>query len=133
MLGSALMFWKMWSNELGMTPRNSCGSDLPCIVHVLPQPVWPYAKMVPLKPSWQTNQQQRACFGGEVSVEYSSDPIIHDTPTRQEMGGRYLQRAGGALRPSLLTHHNRLDELVTRILVEVLLLRVRAEDGVEGE
>ena len=31
-----------------MTPRSSSLSSFPDIVNVLPQPVWPYAKMVPL-------------------------------------------------------------------------------------
>jgi hypothetical protein len=38
----------MCTKAFGMTPRSSGGSSAPIIVKLLPQPVCPYAKMVPL-------------------------------------------------------------------------------------
>lgn len=37
-------------SNLGMIPR-LIGSEVPCMVNDLPQPVWPYANTVPLYPS----------------------------------------------------------------------------------
>ena len=42
---------KIWWKARGMMPRSSGGSFTPSIVNVLPVPVCPYAKIVPLKPS----------------------------------------------------------------------------------
>ena len=38
----------MWANELGMMPFISGIERTPSIVKVLPVPVWPYAKIVPV-------------------------------------------------------------------------------------
>ena len=39
---------KMCSKDLGMMPLWVAGSLMPCMEKLLPQPVCPYAKMVPL-------------------------------------------------------------------------------------
>ena len=42
------MLSKIWLKARGMMPRSSGGLFTPSIVKVLPVPVWPYAKIVPL-------------------------------------------------------------------------------------
>lgn len=42
---------KMIYMYLGMIPLWDAGSVIPCIVKDFPQPVWPYANIVPLYPS----------------------------------------------------------------------------------
>lgn len=53
---------KMWSTACGMMPRSTGGSSLPSMVCVLPQPVWPYAKMVP----GGGMQQGVSCWGSDM-------------------------------------------------------------------
>ena len=46
--GEAAMRSKMCRNAFGMIPRRFSSVATPIMLHDLPQPVWPYAKIVPL-------------------------------------------------------------------------------------
>jgi hypothetical protein len=48
MSGAISMYWKMLKTMRGMRPRSGPSMSGPSIVNVLPDDVWPYAKMVPL-------------------------------------------------------------------------------------
>lgn len=54
---SALAMWpNMWAKELGIIPLSSGTALTPSIVYVLPVPVCPYAKIVPMNKLKWTNK-----------------------------------------------------------------------------
>ena len=117
---------KMCEKAFGIIPFSVGSFFTPTIVCVFPQPVCPYAKIVPKYVSFAKPR-----FGMEASTLKPRSQRVEGVALARgrEWGGR----CGEQSRLTIVTFEDGLDKGEGAVVVDLLLGGVSAEDGVVGE